>query len=353
MLKSIINNVKIAGISTVLPEKEVNLYDNKELYGGNIKKIDRIVNASGFHIRRVADDDVTAGDLCEQAAEDLLDKLKVDRKEIDAIILVTQYPDYIAPGTACFIHGRMGLKKECAAFDINQGCAGYAYGLWIASMMVNSGCKKVLLLVGDTPNKATSKDDDPTTAVPMFGDGGSATLLEYNEEAKPIYFDIGTDGTGAEVIWFKNGSFRHPPILEDFSPDGKFLIDAYMDKLAVVDFTLREVPPSINAVLSYAGWNKDEVDYYIMHQANKIIIHNIASIVNVEPEKFPIKSLSLYGNLSCGSIPSVMSGELNEEIKTKNLKLVLSGFGIGLSWVSIALETDKFYCSNIINYKRK
>lgn len=353
MLKSIINNVKISGIATVLPEKEIDIYDNKELYGGNLKKIDRVVKASGFHLRRVTDKDVTVGDMCEQAAEQLFSALNFDRQAIDAIILVTQYPDYVGPGTACFIHGRLGLSKSCAAFDVNQGCAGYAYGLWIASMMVNSGCKNVLLLVGDTPNLSGAGFEDASTSAPMFGDGGTATILSYDEKAKPIYFDIGTDGTGAEVICLKTGYFRCPPTLADFDDQGNFRRQGGMDKLAVVDFTLREVPPSIENVLNYAGWNSDEVDYYIMHQANKIIIENIASIVGVEPAKFPTQALSQFGNLSCASIPSVLSNELHDDVNNKNLKLVLSGFGIGLSWVTIALETNKIYCSNIINYQRK
>ena len=300
---------------------------------------------SGFSTKRVADMNTTSADLCVNAAEVLFEEMNYDKNKVDAIVYVTETPDYIMPATSCVIHNRLGLKRECAVFDVNQGCAGYTYGLWIAGMMLNANCSSVLLLVGDTLSKISDFFSDKS--LPLFGDGGSATLLEHSEDSKPIYFDIGTDSSNYDVIMAKNGGFRNIPHKDDYYEDGKYKYLANMDGKKVFDFVLREISPSITNILDYANINKNEVDYFVLHQANKFILENVARQLGIEMEKMPVQTITDYGNQSCTSIPSAICHTLFEEVSTQKLNLLLCGFGIGLSWVSTIVTIDSIYCSGV------
>ena len=169
--------VKISGISTVVPPDEINIYDEAQYYDNNIKKIDRMRKMVGFWKRRVVEKGVTASDLAICAAENLIADLNIDKESIDALIFVVQKLDYAPPVNAYFIHNKLGLSEKCIATDINQGCAGWVFGLYMASQMIESRThKKILLLNGDTPSVGIDKSD--RNSAPIFGDGGVATLIE-------------------------------------------------------------------------------------------------------------------------------------------------------------------------------
>lgn len=342
-----IKNVEIKAISTVVAEREESAFSIPGLYGGNIKRLKKVVEATGFEKRRVAAPETTAADMCVRAAEDIFENSGIGRDSIEAVVFVSQYPDYLNPATACIIQSRLGLPDSCAAFDVNQGCAGYVYGLWIASSLLSSGaCRRVLMLAGDTPNKIETPS--PVDSVPMFGDAGSATVLDFNPDAGSICFDVGTDGSGWDVIVCKNGRFRFPPSPSHFLPDGSYNWGSSMDKLAVVDFTLKRVPASVSAVLSRAGWDAGAVDAFLMHQANKLIIESIADALGGDFSRFPVDGISKYGNLSCVSIPAIMCDNFWERLRNGEMNLVMSGFGVGLSWASAALRVGPIYCSKIL-----
>src|SRR5580698_3710748 len=199
MTQTVFHKVRIAGISTVVPAKEICLTDEVEFYDNDIKKVERIRKMAGLYKRRVADMDITASDLSTQAAERLIKEMNIDVSTVDALIFVVQNPDYFFPATACVIHDNLKLKSNCVAFDINQGCAGYTYGLWVASSLIEGGnCKKILLLAGDTAS--TKNDVGNRITAPVFGDAGSATLLEYSGDADKSYFELGADGSGYDAI---------------------------------------------------------------------------------------------------------------------------------------------------------
>lgn len=344
-----INNVSIRGISTVVPRRELCLLDDKTLYDGNEKQLTRVMKSSGFNKRRIVDENTTSADLCQRAAEILFKDMGVSAESIDGVIFVTQTPDYYMPATACILQNKLGIKQSSIAFDVNQGCAGYTYGLYIASSLINTGLKRLLLLVGDTLSKYSDMFKQNKSA-PIFGDAGSATLLEYDENARPIYFDIGTDGSNYDVIMANNGGFRNPVKQTDFYEDGAYKYQAQMDGMKVMEFTLDKVPNSINNVLNFSKNKQGDIDYFIMHQANKFILQNIALNSDIPMEKMPTETLSKYGNQSCTSIPCTISDIIKKDITTKHLKLLLSGFGIGLSWISCILETNNIYCSGIVEY---
>ncbi len=347
MLQLKIDNVSIKGISTVVPRTELNLLDDKALYGGDEKQLKRVMKSSGFHKRRVVDKNTTSADLCQKAAEILFNNMNISPNTIDGIVFVTQTPDYYMPATACLLQHKLKIKNASFAFDINQGCAGYTYGLYVASALINTGIKRVLLLVGDTSSKYTDMFREHNSA-PIFGDAGSATLLEFDSNAKSMFFDIGTDGSNFDCIISENGGFRNPVKQEDFYADGTYKYKAKMDGMRVMEFTLDRVPDSIENVLEFSNTSKEDIDYFVFHQANKFILENIAMNTDIPTEKMPTETLSKYGNQSCTSIPCAISDMLKDGIMNKKLKLLLSGFGIGLSWISCVLETNKIYCSGII-----
>ena len=275
MALSKFEHVKISGISVVVPEKEINIYDEAEYYGGSIKKIDRMRKMVGFWKRRVADKTTTPADLAYNAAENLIKEMNIDKNTIDALIFVVQGPDYTNPSTAYFLHDKLGLSQNCIATDINQGCVGWMFGLHIASMMIESGAyKKILLLNGDTPSVGI--DPSNRNSAPIFGDGGSATLIEYSKERLESYYNIDTISSGYDAIIspFSGARFRldlanekefellHELVNEKLTmPTGMEvpLMGGYMDGIAVFDFTIKIVPDNIKTLLQTVNLSKDDI----------------------------------------------------------------------------------------------
>lgn len=349
MVNSILNNVRISGISTVIPKKELSLLDDKSLYNGDEKKINRVIKSSGFLKRRVVDENTTTSDLCEQAANDLIKNLNIDKSKIDGLIFISYTPDYLMPATSYILHKKLELSENCVVMDVPQACSGFVFGLYQAGMMINSGCKKLLLLVGDSFSKFTDMFDNNTA--PVFGDAGTATLLEYDSNTKPIYFNINSNGENFDSLMCENGGFRNIPKKEDFYEDGKYKYQAKMDGARIFNFTLEKIAPSIENVLAFAEINKQEIDYYVLHQANKFILENIASALNISIEKVPLETISKYGNQCGASIPCAISDVLKEQVSQGDNHLLLCGFGVGLSWASAVVNIDKIYCSGIKEYE--
>jgi 3-oxoacyl-[acyl-carrier-protein] synthase-3 len=351
MARSFFDKVKISGICTVVPAREVCIDDEIDIYG-SLKNIERTKKIVGINRRRISDKGVTASDLSECAAKKLIKDMNIDTDEIEALLFVVQSPDFLAPATSFYLHKQLGLSKNCAVFDINHGCAGYTYGLWVSSCLIQTGsCKKVLLLVGDQPAGTKIKGESSL----LFGDAGSATLLEYAQGTNPSYYILGSDGTGYETIIVRNGLARNPYNLkniEDYAEeDGTITFRTHMDGLKVFDFTIEVVPANIQDVLEFAGKTKEDIDCFVLHQANKYILENIADKLNVPIEKVPYSTLEKYGNLSSASLPSVICDFLREKVSTAKQTVVMSGFGIGLAWASCVLDLENIYCPEIIDYK--
>ena len=349
MVKCLLNNTKLKGIVSVVPQKELSLLDNPNLYNGNQKKIKRVIESSGFLNRRVVDNNVTTSDLCEYATKKLFETLNIDSTTIDAILFISYTPDYIMPATSYVLHGKLNLKQDCICMDIPQACSGTVLGLYQASMLLNSGCKKVLLLVGDTFSKFTDMFKD--NSAPVFGDAGSAILLEYDSEAKPIYFNIKSKGSSYKSLICENGGFRNPVNKNDFYENGSYIYNSKMNGAEIFNFTIENISTSVEELLDFAQLSKAEIDYYIFHQANKFIIENISQQLNIGIDKVLEGTLQNYGNQCGASIPCLISEKLNKEIYNNPNRLLLSGFGVGLSWASAIIETNKVVCSKILFYE--
>ena len=349
-----LHHVRFAALRTSVPAHEIRLEDEAAFYGGSAKKVARLKSTLGMDRRRVCPPDVTASDLCAHAASALLEAFPDSRDSIDALVFVSQMPDWHQPATACELQHRLGLGQHCAAFDVNQGCAGYVYGLWIGSALVASGAaRQALVLVGDA--HSFGRDVRNRITAPVFGDAGSATLLVRDETAPPIHFGIGTDGSGFETIIIPAGKARIPLVREHCEneslvrdiPDqyGNIwqLADTYMDGGAVYDFTMNVVPEHISKTLEYAEVTQDDTEWLILHQANKQIVENIAAKSGFPIDKVPFQSFSKYGNTASASIPLALCDTLHEE-RTPGTML-LCGYGIGLSWASCLCRIDHWNCA--------
>jgi 3-oxoacyl-[acyl-carrier-protein] synthase-3 len=341
-------HVKISGIAGCAPK---NTEDNKEFSLLSESERDLFIRTVGIRYRRVAPKGVTASDLCTAAAEKLLSDLKWNREEIKALVFVTQTPDYIIPNTSSLLQEKLGLSKSCIAFDVNLGCSGYVYGLSIVgSLLQNMSGGKALLLVGDISTQTISMQDKSTA--PLFSDAGTATAIEYSPNGF-MHFNLQTDGKEFDDIIIEDGGYRNPfsekslEMVEHEKGITRSALDMKLDGLKIFNFALREIAPNINTLLEENNRGKGAVDYFIFHQANLLMLESVRKKLQLETGKVPY-SLYDYGNTSSATIPVTMVSKLREELVSKKLNLVLSGFGVGLSWGSVYLETENIVCPELI-----
>ena len=332
-----IKNLNIKSIATCVPQNVFEVESLKDQY--DEKRIKRIIKSTGIKRMRITTTTTTASDLCFKAAEKLFET--TDKNEIDSIIFISNTPDYISPPTSCVLQHRLGLSENIVAFDINYGCSGYIYGIFQAALLINSGsCKKVLLCAGSADSKLVNKKDKALSAV--VGDAGSATIIEKGEI--DFSFSIKTFGSGYKSLIVEAGGSRLTSTkdtfieLEDEDGNIRHKNNFFMNGLDIMNFALKEVPIIINDVLKEVQWSKDEVELFAFHQPNKLILDYLKKIIKIEDEKMPI-GLELYGNTSTTAIPLLLSDKYgNHENTTSIDKLIMCGFGVGLSAGAIALS---------------
>lgn len=318
-------NVRVAGISAVIPS---NQESNQDLQNLSKESIDLLIQTTGINSRRIAPESLSTSDMCFAAAEKIIDELKWNRNDIEVLILVTQTPDQPIPGSSMLLQERLGLSKSCMAMDLNQGCAGYVYGLsTIMSLMSGSKLKKGLLLVGDTITHLL--DDSDQSTVPIFSDAGTATALEFNTEASEAFFNLQTDGKGFEAIQQKKGEAMK------------------MNGHEVFHFGLKEVVPNVKATLEHSNKTVEEIDHFVFHQANLLLNESIRKKLKIPTEKVPY-TLSEFGNTSCATIPLTIVKSLGKELQSNQKNCLLSGFGVGLSWGSGVVNLTNCVCPDLI-----
>ncbi len=341
-------NIKLSGISSCVPKQ---IQDNKNFSLLSENERELFIKTVGIRFRRVAEEGVTASDLCVAAAEKLVTDLNWSRDEIKILVFITQTPDYLIPNTSSILQEKLKLSKSCMAFDVNLGCSGYVYGLsLVSSLLQNMIGGKALLLVGDISTRTISMQDKSTA--PLFSDAGTATALEFSLNHN-IHFNLQTDGKEFDDIIIPDGGYRNPVSTKSFEVkkyDGGNLrnnLDMKLDGLKIFNFALREVAPNINALLKEKGIEKSTVDFFVFHQANLLMLESVRKKLQVEAEKVPY-CLYDYGNTSSATVPLTMVVKLRELLISQKLNLLLSGFGVGLSWGSVYIETEKIICSELI-----
>lgn len=348
MAQSILNNVRIAGIATCVPKTVIS---NLDCPPEQRSMRERLVRNIGIASRRQSPPDVCLSDLTQHAAEKLIKDLGWRKDEIDALIVVTQSADHAYPGNAVILQDRLQLPTSCLAFDINLGCSGYPYGLYVAGSMISAGrLKKVLLLVGDKSTNPNSQDQGFAV---LFSDAGTATALVYDENASPAYFDMYSDGSGYKAIYAPAGGNRLPLKPEHLEPqmceDGvvRRMIDIVLDGPAILNFSTNLIPPAVEKLLEQAGMSKDDIDWYLFHQANKMINETIRKKLGLPPEKVP-STLYDFGNTSSASIPLTLCVHAREAALVKPQRMLMSGFGVGLSWASCIMDVGPIVIPELI-----
>lgn len=332
-------NVRLLGVATAVPARRAPIEPSQMVGPDDLNKI---IAATGVKSRHVAASEVCASDLCAGAARRLMEKLGWEASSVDLILFVSQTPDFVMPATACSLHGRLGLAKSCGAFDINLGCSGYVYGLSIAGMHIHSrAARRVLLLVGDTISKVAS-DRDRSVAF-LFGDAGSATALDFSAAETPIHFVTGSDGAGARHLQIPAGMFRTPSTeqtrAQQSRESGNLRSDEqlYMNGPEIFNFTIREVPPLVNTLLNASGWGVNDIDYVVMHQANRFMLDYLVKRMKLPADKV-IMALEEYGNTSSASIPLAICNSLSARLARAPARILLVGFGVGFSWGAAAID---------------
>jgi 3-oxoacyl-[acyl-carrier-protein] synthase III len=344
------DNVGIRGLAAAVPANVINNIEYTAYF--DKESVKDIVEKTGIRERRFASENVCSSDLCFAAAEKLLTDLNIDRSEIDLLIFISQTPDYRMPATSVLLQNRLQLSKQTAAFDLNLGCSAFVYGLSVAySMMQTGGFRKALVLDGETRSRVYSPKDRKTAF--LFGDGGVAALIERNEKYGKSYFSLNSDGSKESLIKVNAGGYRNPTTIDTLTEKvvdehGNIRSEehGYMNGADVFNFVLIEIPKDLKKLLAFAGVELQSLDYYVFHQANSYMNDYLKSKLKLSDEKVPT-SIANFGNTSSVSIPLTIAANLQG--KLNNTKTVLlSGFGVGMSWASAILNFNDCFISDLV-----
>jgi 3-oxoacyl-[acyl-carrier-protein] synthase-3 len=328
----------IKAISYYLPERVVT---NEEL----VKEfpewsVDKVAQKVGVDLRHLSAPDETAGDMAEKAARLLFEEYSIDPKSIDFLLLCTQSPDYFLPSTACVLQDRLGIPTSAGAFDYNLGCSGCIYGMAVAKGLIAAGiASNILLLTAETYNKYLHPSDKSNRSI--FGDGAAACLISTDGFAEIGEFSLGTDGSGANHLIVKTGASRQK------APTGLFVEDdeghvwyddyLYMNGSAIFNFTLDAVPVMMKEILEKNSLSKDDVDYYLFHQANKFMLNTIRKVCVLPKDRFYV-NLAETGNTVSSTVLIGLKECLSNGMIKEGDRVMIAGFGVGLSWGGVVLR---------------
>lgn len=336
-----IKNVAVRGVTGTVPDHAVKTADFDIFTPEEAEIFD---NTVGIKNRYIGPDDVCTSDLCFDAAGRLLSALGWEKDSIDVLVFGSVTGDYKTPPTAGILQHRLGLPISTFVLDIPMGCCGSMYAINVAGNLLSSGnVKRALLLVGDTALRMGSMKDK--SRVPLFGDSGTAMALEYDPTAEDIIIEFNTLGSGYEALITPHGGFRHPITPESFIEEdfGNGIIRAPKDTLIngmdVFSFAISRPPISIKKMMERYNLTTENVDYFLIHQANKLIVDRIVKKLKLPIEKVPY-DLQEFGNLGGASVPMLMTYNLADELQRRPLTLLCSSFGLGLTWGTMILRTN-------------
>lgn len=328
----------IKAISYYLPEKVVT---NEELVSEFPEwSVEKVAKKVGVNSRHIAAPDETAGDMAEKAARKLFEEYSINPKSIDFVLLCTQSPDYHLPSTACILQDRLGIPTTAGAFDYDLGCSGCVYGLAIAKGLITAGiAHNVLLLTAETYNKYLHPSDKSNRSI--FGDGAAACLISTEGFAEIGNFSLGTDGSGAENLIVRTGGAKHKEptghVEEDVEGHKRYDDYLYMNGGNVFNFTLDVVPPLIKDVLQKNNLEKDDIDMFVFHQANKFMLNTIRKVCVLPKDKFYV-NLDSTGNTVSSTVFIALKQCIEQGQIKKDMKVMVAGFGVGLSWAGTTLK---------------
>lgn len=348
-MKTIVNNIFIKAVNSWLPKNKVELSSFAPLYGE--AEVYSIIKATGVERVRVVDDNMTSSDMCYESALRLFKEEDFDKSLIDGLVFVSQTTDWILPATSISLQDRLGLSKDTVCIDIHYGCSGYIYGLFQAASWISSGaCQNVLVLAGDTTSRMINEHDKSLRLV--FGDCGTATIVSKGEGQ--MGFHIQSDGSGSDKLIVPAGGFRLPiseetSVLEwDEDKNGRTKNDLFMDGMAIFNFAITKVHKNINTLIEYMGWQKEKVGFYGLHQANEFMVNYVRKKLKVDESIVPI-NVRNFGNTGPATLPLLLSDVCSGEHTYDLNKTIMCGFGVGLSWGSVATDLNKTHFYSPVN----
>ncbi|OYQ43944.1 3-oxoacyl-ACP synthase III family protein [Flavobacterium aurantiibacter] len=350
MAKLSFTNIGVTGIAAAVPKnKIINLEYTENFPAEEVKDV---IEKVGIYERRFAPAGMCSSDLCFAAANQLISDMAIDRSEIDLLIFVSQTPDYRMPATSVVLQHRLGLGTHCAAFDINLGCSAFVYGLsTVFSFMQSGGFRKALLLDGETRSRVYSPKDRKTAF--LFGDGGVAAVVENDPKFGESHFSLHSDGSLSDLIKMDAGGYRMPSSPETLTEkvvdeQGNIRTDehGYMNGPDVFNFVLKEIPSDFKQVLESSGNTIETIDYFLFHQANDYMNSYLAKKLKLDLSKVP-SSIAHFGNTSSVSIPLTWVSQLHGKLDGKK-KLLLCGFGVGMSWATAQINIDNCLVSELL-----
>ena len=336
------NNVHIVGMSVGVPKRKVCNLDIADI--STDYDAASFVEVTGVKERRIGE--LTVSDLAVPAANQLLEEVGWEKSTIDGLVVVTQHGDYIVPATSCILQDKLGLSKECMAMDISLGCSGWVYGLSsLVGMMSSGNLHRCLLICGDARRRVEFND-------PLFGFAATVTALEYKEGANEMLFHLGTDGSGFDAIIIPDGGARNQITPSSFVPqeiEGREYIplQSRMKGMDVFSFGITTAPKSVKKLADYYGFDYSAYDYLVLHQANMKMNGMIAKKLKFPDEKVP-SSMWEFGNTSSASIPLTIATQIGDQCRNGHVKLLCCGFGVGLSWGTVALGVDHLVIPDLI-----
>lgn len=342
-----IPNIRVAGIAAGVPQKVVCNLDIENV--SQDYDAAAFVEVTGVKERRI--DELTVSDLAAPAIEKLIADLSWQKEEIEGLFVVTQHGDYIVPATSCILQDVVGLSKECAAMDISLGCSGWVYGMSAVSSLMGGGMlKKCLLVCGDARRRVETND-------PLFGHAATVTALEYKEGEEGFKFHLGTDGSGYDAIIIPDGGARNQITESSFEQqevDGRFYtpIQSRMKGMDVFSFGITTAPKSVKKLAEHFGFDYQTYDYLVLHQANMKMNNMIAKKLKFEKERVP-SSMWNFGNTSSASIPITIVTQLKEVSSKQSINLLCCGFGVGLSWGTVALNLNHIVVSDLVEVNKR
>jgi 3-oxoacyl-[acyl-carrier-protein] synthase-3 len=343
-------NIGILGMAAAVPKNTIDNYNYTEYFAK--EDVKNIIDKVGIKERRFAPEGMCASDLCFAAAEQLISDLGIDKDEIDLLIFVSQTPDYRMPATSITLQHRLGLGKHTAAFDISLGCSAFVYGLSVVyGLMQSGGFRKALLLDGETRSRVYSPKDRKTAF--LFGDGGIAAIIEQNEKFGKSFFSLNSDGSLADLIKMDAGGYRNPSSVETLTEK---VVDeygnirneeqGYMNGADVFNFVLKEIPKNFKSVLESSNNTNESIDFNLFHQANEYMNNYLAKKLKLDTNKVP-SCIAQFGNTSSVSIPLTIVSQLQNQLQGQK-KLMLCGFGVGMSWATAQINLQDCTISNLV-----
>lgn len=341
--------VGISAMAACVPQKKAFNKNLTDLMSE--EEVQKMINSVGISERRICEADVFASDLCYKAAVKLMEDNQIDPGSIDMLLFMSQGSDYRIPATACILQHRLGLSKDCAAMDLSLGCSGFVYALSAAMAYASmEGINRVLLLDGEAFSKIVNSKDKVN--VPLYGDAGTATLIEKGDYDESVFI-LKTDGSGEDAVKIPAGMRNQITpqsliITEREDNNYRSDLEIYMDGMEVFNFAIKVVPKGVKEILNLTGCKISDIDWLVFHQSNRFMTDFFTKKLKANPERIPY-CIERFGNTSSASVPLTIVSELKDKLSEPS-KMIMCGFGAGLSWGTAMLTFNNCKVSELIEY---